>query len=400
MPGSRPVTVFLVFLLGYVLSQFFRAFLAVIAPELSAELGLSKADLGLISSAWFLAFAAAQFAVGPALDRIGPRRTVFATMIAAVAGAALFAASDGLATAALAMALIGVGCSAVYMGALFVFARTLAPERFAGLASVLIGLGSVGNLLGATPLALAAATVGWRPSLLAMAGVTAVAALLVLLLVRDPPRLPATAPSAVAVLRRMVADRGLRLLFPITLVSYAVVATERGLWIGPFLSEVYGLDAIARGNGVFAMALAMSVGAFLYAPLDRLLGTRKWVAFAGTVATGVLLLVLAIAPGGVGQAIALLSLIGMCGLTFGVLMGHGRTFFADAEVGQGLTLLNALFIGGAAILQPLSGLFMDIASESIGREGAYALMHAGFGALLLATAAIYMAAPEPRRPLS
>ncbi len=62
-------------ILCYVLSQFYRAFLAVLAPVLEAEIGASKEDLASASGWWFLAFAAAQLPVGSALDRVGPRAT-------------------------------------------------------------------------------------------------------------------------------------------------------------------------------------------------------------------------------------------------------------------------------------------------------------------------------------
>jgi sugar phosphate permease len=60
-------------ILGYVLSQFYRAFLAVLTPVLEADLGATKEDLASASGWWFLAFAAMQIPVGVALDRIGPR---------------------------------------------------------------------------------------------------------------------------------------------------------------------------------------------------------------------------------------------------------------------------------------------------------------------------------------
>ncbi len=55
-----------IFLLGlaYVLSQFFRAFLAVLAPVLSRDLGVTPDDLAFASGMWFLAFAAMQIPVG------------------------------------------------------------------------------------------------------------------------------------------------------------------------------------------------------------------------------------------------------------------------------------------------------------------------------------------------
>ena len=105
------MTTFLVLLTGYILSQFYRSFLAVIAPELSAELHLSATDLGNISAAWFAAFALVQFAVGAALDRIGPKRTVSVLMLAGVAGALLFSRAQSSGDAIVAMALIGIGCS-------------------------------------------------------------------------------------------------------------------------------------------------------------------------------------------------------------------------------------------------------------------------------------------------
>ena len=48
----------------YVVSQFLRNSVGVIAPDLAAELALSAAEIGLLSSAFFFAFAAAQIPLG------------------------------------------------------------------------------------------------------------------------------------------------------------------------------------------------------------------------------------------------------------------------------------------------------------------------------------------------
>ena len=57
---------------AYVLSQFYRAFLAVLAPVLGTEIGATPEDLAAASGLWFLAFAAMQIPVGAALDRLCP----------------------------------------------------------------------------------------------------------------------------------------------------------------------------------------------------------------------------------------------------------------------------------------------------------------------------------------
>lgn len=390
--------VFAVFLLAYTLSQFYRSFLAVIAPELAADLALSPQALGNMQALWILGFVAAQFPIGWALDVIGPRRTVSTLMIAAVAGALVFAWADSAAMLNIAMLLIGMGCAPVYMGALYIFGRINRPEQFALLSSWLLGLGTSGNLLAASPLAYAASEWGWRDSMLGMAAATALSALVVFFFVRDPPRIAKTCgkdAGLVAVFASLVSTRALWPLLPITLVSYAVVIAERGLWAGPYLNEVHGLDAVARGNALLIMAAAMSAGAMIFGPLDRLLNTRKWIVFAGCALVSALFLYLGLAsPGGTAVIVAL-ALIGGFGMTYGVLMAHGRAFFPDHLLGRGITLLNVFFIGGAGLLQPLSGAIVTAMRDAGATPAAaYGAVHILFGAALAAATLTYLFARD------
>jgi MFS family permease len=52
--------IFLPFALGYYLSYLLRTVNAVISPDLTRELGLTAADLGLLTSTYFFAFGLAQ----------------------------------------------------------------------------------------------------------------------------------------------------------------------------------------------------------------------------------------------------------------------------------------------------------------------------------------------------
>ncbi len=70
---------------------------------------------------------------------------------------------------------------------------------------------------------------------------------------------------------------------------------ERGLWAGPYFTAVHELEPVARGNALLVMAAAMSAGAILYGPLDRLLGTRKWIVFGGVSLTALGFALLALA---------------------------------------------------------------------------------------------------------
>ena len=149
-------------MLAYVLSQFYRAFLAVLSPVLKAEIGATAENLASASGLWFLAFALMQIPVGAALDRIGPRLTASVLLAVGGVGAAVFAMATGPGAINLAMVLIGIGCAPVLMASYYIFARSLAPAVFGTLAGVMIGVGSLGNLAASLPLSMAVAAIGWR----------------------------------------------------------------------------------------------------------------------------------------------------------------------------------------------------------------------------------------------
>ncbi len=384
---------FAVFLLAYALSQFFRSFLAVIAPELSAELALGPEALANMQAWWIAGFVAAQFPVGWALDTIGPRRTVSIIMSAAVIGAVLFARAHSAFMLDCAMALIGIGCAPIYMGAVYIFARVNRPEQFALLCSWLLGLGTAGNLLAASPLAWSAQAFGWRETMLGIAGAGVLLAVLVFVAINDPPKLPRNRerPSALAAIGELLSIKHLWPILPLIAVGYAVMLAERGLWAGPYFAEVHGLGPVERGNALLAMAVAMSLGAMTYGPLDRLFNTRKWVILPGSLITAAAFILLALAAPGLKAAIILIAIIGTCGMTYGVLMAHARAFLPDRILGRGITMVNVLFIGGAGILQPVSGAIVA-RMEANGSDAvaAYSAIHLLFGLLLAAASAIYL----------
>ena len=115
---SRWGRIFLPFALGYYLSYLLRTVNAVISPALTAELDLSAANLGLLTSTYFLAFGLAQIPVGIALDRFGPRRVEALLLLITAIGAAMFALGDSLQMLGFGRALIGLGVSACLMAAL------------------------------------------------------------------------------------------------------------------------------------------------------------------------------------------------------------------------------------------------------------------------------------------
>ena len=378
------VTPGLVFLVAsYILSQFYRAFLAVLAPQLRADIGATPEDLSFASGLWFLVFAAMQIPVGEALDRIGPRRTASVLLLfGAAGGATLFAFATTPAHVTIAMALIGIGCSPVLMASYYIFARSHAPALFATLAGITLGIGTLGNLASALPLTLLVEAIGWRATMGGLAVVTGLVALAIFALVTDPPRVRTGARGSVLTLLAMP------VLWPILAmmaVNYVPAAAIRGLWIGPYLADVFAAPPALIGAITLVMGLAMVAGNFIYGPLDRVIARRKLIILPGNL-LGVAALVALVVFAGSGPYVSalMLALVGITGASFVVIIAHAKDFFPDHLTGRGVTLLNLFGMGGAGIFQAVSGRVWAAAGEVTGDPVATYQVLFGFFAAALA----------------
>lgn len=396
MAGNQGVTPGILLLaLAYVLSQFFRAFLAVLSPFLREDVGATPDALATASGYWFIAFALMQIPIGWALDSLGPRRTASSLLLVGGAGgAAIFAMAATPAHISIAMALIGIGCAPVLMASYYIFAREYPPARFAALAALMVGVGTIGNVFASFPVAYAAEILGWRASLWGLAALCAATAVGIWLLVDDPAKPEGEARGSFAEVIRI---RALWVIFPLMAVSYAHIGSFRGLWVGPYLEDVFGADARSIGWATFAMGLAMIAGTFAYGPLDRLLGTRKWVIFAGTTMTFAATIFLAALPAqGFILSAVVICVIGFVAMTYAPIMAHGRSFLPAHLVGRGMTLLNLCSIGGVGVMQFVSGRVYDAVTPAATAQEPYVILFALFAGFLALGLLIYLFSQDTR----
>ncbi|WP_146346239.1 MFS transporter [Phaeobacter marinintestinus] len=378
----------IVLCLAYVLSQFFRAFLAVLAGPMETDTGAGPEVLAVASGMWFLSFALMQLPVGWALDKIGPRRTASVLLLVGGAGgAALFALATTPFHIHAAMFLIGIGCAPVLMASYYIFAREYPPARFATLAALMLGVGSVGNLIASYPTALAADWFGWRGTLAGLSVMSAMVAAGIFLTVQDPDQADHTEKGSVLSLLRMPV---MWLILPLMLVNYLPSGSIRGLWIGPYLSDVFALDTGQIGQATLIMGASMIAGTLSYGPLDWILGTRKWLVAGGGIASVIALLALVLLiDHSAALSIALCALIGFFGGYFPVIIAHGRAFFPPHLVGRGVTLMNLFGIGGVGLGQLATGRIHTAYADTSAVAG-YSAIFGFLALLLLVGTVIYM----------
>jgi predicted MFS family arabinose efflux permease len=392
----RRRAIFIVGAFAYVLSQFYRSFLTVVVDDLTRDLGIGPKEFGLLGASWFFAFALAQFAVGAALDRLGPRRTIAGMMIFAVIGAVLFSIATSQWTAIVAMALIGLGCAPILMGALYFLARTEEPSRFAALGGIFLGCGFLGSLVAASPLAALVEAIGWRSALQLSAGVTALAALGVALVYFDPPQ--AEKPVGGSLFGDLFDLMRRPVLWPIFLMSITVtgtIATERSLWVGPFFGEVYGFSVLDRGHAALLLSIGMTLSAIFSGPIAEKIGNPKRVVLVANTLTGLAFLALALVPGlSAFSALVLIGLAGVFGMTYAVLLAHARLFMPNHVIGRGMTFVNFLSIGGSGVLQVITGRNMEAMKlAGLSPSASFSSLHVLLAVVALCTSAIYVFSP-------
>lgn len=367
---SRRWAIFLTATALFVLSQFYRAAIAVITPQLIADLGVDTRDLSLMSAAFFYAFALTQVPIAVYLDPIGARRAMTALNVVGIGGALLFAAARSTEALVVARLLLGIGMACNLMGTLKLVATWFSPLRFATLAAVVFSMGTAGNILATTPLVLVVQAAGWRFAFLLVAALNLVLTVVFALVVKDaPPSATPTAPATPQSLYSAVKDIGQ--LFRIrdywvisvgTFCRYGIYAAVQSLYAGPYLMNALQFSPIQAGNVIFGMNLGFILGGPLFGTLsDRLLRTRKWIVIPGLAGIALIFVLLAHLPtdAAVGTVAVLFFLLGIGNSSSGIMYTHIKERMPLAKAGMAVTGVNFFTMVGSAVFLQGLGYYMQ-----------------------------------------
>ena len=355
LPARLFALVFLPFAAGYFLSYFFRNVNAVIAKDLAGEFALSPADVGLLTSAYFITFGLAQIPVGVLLDRFGPRRVVATLLCVAALGAFLFARADGLGTLAFGRALVGLGVSACLMGSIKAFTLWYPLDRLATVNGWFIFFGSMGGLAATTPVEFAVGEIGWRTMFTALAAAALAIALLVAMTVPEKPL-----PGAGARWGEQFAALGgiysqplfWRLALPFV-VTHGAYQALQGLWLGPWLIDVAGLDREGAARALLLGAAAYAVGSIAFGSFaDRLAarGIARLTLYKGGLVVS-FLAYLCIALGLPLPPEGLLMVYGFTVMSGALVFALVTPMFAPGMSGRVITAMNFWMFGASFACQ-------------------------------------------------
>lgn len=274
---SLPIfRVFLPFAAGYFLSYLFRVVNAVIAPDLLHDLGVGPSALGMLTAVYFISFASFQLPLGVLLDRFGPRRVESALLLIAGLGALLFARAESLTELVLGRAAIGFGVSACLMAAFKAYTIWFAKEKWPMINGLQMASGGLGALAATAPVETALIFTDWRGVFTGLAVLTIVVALVIIFVVPENKG-QSRGQSLADQLRgtiRVFTNRTFWRLAPLTAASQMAFMAIQGLWAGPWLLHIGGLERAEVAKVLFWVAAAMIAGFVLLGTLTGRLQRR------------------------------------------------------------------------------------------------------------------------------
>jgi MFS family permease len=252
------------------LNQASRTVVATIGPLLAVEFALSASELGLLAAVFFAAYASVQLPVGLALDMFGARRVQMTLSLVAAFGFALCALAQDPLPLAIGRVVTGFGISAGLMAMLKVNSQWYPKEKVAAVTGAGVFVGAMGGLSATLPVQWLLPLAGWRGAFWVLALLGVAIALWIHLSVPDRPQAASPVQAARRSLWQEVAEFGrifghpsfLRFVPSIALLS-SLNFTYQGLWVGPWLRDVGGLDAEPRATLLFVYALGLMLGSLL-----------------------------------------------------------------------------------------------------------------------------------------
>ncbi|MFA9216943.1 MAG: MFS transporter [Sphingomonadaceae bacterium] len=344
--------VFLPFALGHYLSSLMRTVNAMLAPQLVAALALSPGQLGLLTSAFFCAFALAQLPVGIALDRYGPRRVQLVMLVVAAVGALAFAGGQDFAQLVGARFVIGLGLGGCFMSAVKAISTWIAPARLPSVHGYLIAVGGLGAASATLPVRLALHYTDWRGLFLVLAAAALAVGGLIYLLAPSG-RLPARTPFRWQALLDVYRDRAFRETASLVLVPHTIFFGIQGLWIGRWLSDVAHFSEEAVAYLLYLGMAAIIFGAIGVGMLTEWAG-RRGIAPIRVAAVGIALFI-AVQTGFVISYAPSFQLLAVLFTLVGTITGIEYAIVAQtmppALTGRAATCLNLLIFLGAFAVQ-------------------------------------------------
>lgn len=349
---------------------------AVMAPALSADFGIGPAQIGLFGSMYFYAYAICQLPSGLLADRWGARKTTSMFLLVAGISSLLFGILNSFYMALGARFLIGLGVAFIYVSSMILIGEWFKPNEYSTYIGLLVSIGNFGSLAASAPLVALMAAIGWRNAM-ASIGLFSVliAALLYIFLRNKPEEIDGADPNRnLKSINEPVPQMKIFQVLTILLKKYdfwalillvfgwvGTVLALYGLWLGPYLMNVYHLSQQKTGN----LIMFIAIGAIIGCPLIGFIADRVRISKKKLVMAGVLTVIIILIPliffvdaMSLSSLTVLMFLFGVCGYTIILQWAYLKEHVDPSMYGTAAGIINCAGFLGGALFQQILGIII------------------------------------------
>ncbi len=242
---------------------YFSDYLARVAPgvmhkSLQHDFGINEAGFGILTASFYIPYIMMQIPVGLAVDRVSIRNLLTVMALITALGCCVFGLAGSLMTASIGRMLIGFSAAFAFISTLRLATAWFPPAMLGLLAGLTQALGMLGASAGEAPVSFLVAAVEWRHTMLIIAFLFIILAVLLYQFIRDDP---AGSPTHEIAHKHQ----------PGILESLKIVLSSRQTWINAFyagflfaptavIGESFGPAFLQYGRGLSPHAAAFAVG--------------------------------------------------------------------------------------------------------------------------------------------
>lgn len=191
--GKRSISMLAWLIWGLAASFYFLDYLARVAPGvmhqyLQKDFGINEAGFGILTASFYVPYILMQLPVGLTVDRFSIRWLLTFMSLLTAFGCVLFGLADNLVVASVARMFIGFSAAFAFVCALRLATSWFPPMMLGLLAGLTQALGMLGAAAGEAPISLMVGAIGWRHSMLVIAFIFIILAVLLYQFIQDRPQ--------------------------------------------------------------------------------------------------------------------------------------------------------------------------------------------------------------------
>jgi Nitrate/nitrite transporter len=359
-------------LFAYVIAVLQRTSLGVAGVQAADRFDISASVLSSLVVLQIIVYAALQIPVGMLLDRVGPKFLIATGAVLMMVGQVALALSPSIGIAIAGRILVGAGDAMTFISVIRLLASWFSGKILPQLSQWTGNIGALGQVLSAVPLSWALHNVGWSTSFVTAAALSALAFVLVFVLLADGDEPAAVAAhsssrrSALGQLRQSLARPGTQLGFWASFVTMSSGTAFSLLWGFPAMVGGLGYSpALASGLLTLIVGVGLVSGPILGILSARFPLRRSTLILGIVAAIGVAWSAVLIWPGvpPLWLIVVLIVTMGIGGTGAMIGFDFARTFNPLRNLGSANGVVNVGGFLACFIMMFLIGVLLDVQNQ-------------------------------------